>query len=174
MELKCNKRISNKTLFEFYLILRLIIIIILVIITGMIITTSFTRIDFFQILFSNYGDEGKYTLIIFNWFLIFFLIIDERIRPAFIEFHLIEDEIIIKTYNPHLNSWESPFILFGYKRKIRELKVSREEYNNYQLTIGKFGVRKELRLQRTNNNGVYETSDISLSLLRQKEFTNLI
>ena len=169
-----NRMINNKALFEIYLILRAIIFCSVIILTGMIITSFFITIDFFQVLFPNYRDEGKSTLIIFNWVLICLLIIDERIRPAFIEFQLTADEIIIKTYNPHLNRWESPFILFGYKKRIKELKIGKEEYSNYKLTIGKFGLRKELRLQKMNNNGVFETSDVSISLLRKKEYTNLI
>ena len=174
MELKYNRMITNKTLFEIYLILRVIIFITLIIISGMIITTSFTKIDFFQIIFSNYRNEGKYTLMAFDWFLIFCLLIDSRIKPAFIEFRFIKDEMIIKTYNPHQNKWESPFILFGYKKRIKELRIRREEYSDYKITIGKFGFRKEVRLQKTNNKGVYETSDISISILKQKEYMNLI
>jgi len=171
---KYNRMINNKTLFEIYLILRAIIISTVIILVVMIIMSFFTTIDFFQVLLSNYRDDGKYTLITFSWILIYFIIIDERIRPAFIEFQLTADEIIIKTYNPHLNRWESPFILFGYKKRITELKISKEEYYDYKLTIGKFGLRKELRLQKMNNNGVFETSDVSISLLRKKEYMNLI
>jgi len=172
---KYNRMINNKTLFEIYLILRAIIFCSVIILTGMIITSFFIKIDFFQVLFSNYSDDGKSTLIIFNWVLICLLIIDERIiKLAFFEFQLTANEIIIKTYNPHLNRWESPFILFGYKKGITELKISKEEYSNYKLTIGKLGLRKELRFQKMNNNGVFETSDVSISLLRKKEYMNLI
>jgi len=166
--------ISNKTLFEVYLILRFVVFITLLIVWGMIITMSFTKMDFFQIIFFNNRNDCKDALLMFNWFLICLVMIDERIKPGFIEFYCTEDLIIIKIYNPHLNKWESPFVLFGYKQRTRELKISREEYNDYKLITGKFIFRKELRLQKTNNNGVYETLDISISLLRQKEYANLI
>ena len=166
--------INNKVLFEIYLILRAIIFCSVIILTGMIIMSSFTKIDFFQVLFPNYRDEGKYTLIIFNWVLICLLIIAERIKPAFFEFQITANEIIVRVYNPHLYKWESPFILFGYKKRIKELKIGKEEYRNYKLSIGKLGLRKELRLQKINNNGVFETSDVSISLLRKKEYSNLI
>jgi hypothetical protein len=166
--------INNKTVFEFYLISRLIIMITLVVLTGIVLTSTFIKIDFIQHLIPNYVNRGKDTLIIFSWVLIFFILIDERIKPAFIELHFIEDEIKIKTYNPHSNRWESPFILFGYKKRIKELKIIREDYTDYHVTIGKFGFRKELSLQKTNNNGVSKTSDISISLLGQKKYTNLI
>ena len=106
--------------------------------------------------------------------MVFFILIDEKVKPAYIEFEIIEDEIIIKTYNPHSNRWESPFALFGYKRRIKELKMNREEYNNYWLTIGRFGLKKELKLQKINNDGVYKSSNINISLLGQQKYTNLI
>ena len=166
--------INNKTVFEIYLILRLLIMITLVVLSGIVLTSTFIKIEFIQHLIPNYDNKGKDILLIFNWVLICFILLDERIKPAFIEFHFIEDEIKIKTYNPHSNRWESPFILFGYKKRIKELKINREDYTDYHLTVGKFGFRKELSLQKTNNNGVYKTSDISISLLKQKEYKNLI
>ena len=57
---------------------------------------------------------------------------------------------------------------------MKQLRISREEYNDYTLTIGKFGFRKELKLQKTNNTGVYKSSTINISLLGQKDYTNLI
>jgi hypothetical protein len=42
------------------------------------------------------------------------------------------------------------------------------------LTIGKFGIKKELRLQKINNDGVYKSANINISLLGQKKYTNLI
>jgi hypothetical protein len=166
--------INNKTVFEFYLILRLIIMITLVVLSVIVLTSTFIKIDFFQHLFPNDDNKEKDTLMIFSWVLICFILIDERIKPAFIEFHFIEDGINIKTYNPHSNRWESPFVLFGYKKRIKELKITREDYTDYHLTIGKFGFRKELSLQKTNSQGDYQTSDINISLLRKKEYTNLI
>ena len=166
--------INNKTLFEIYLIFRFIIFITIMIIGGLIITKVLLNIDLFQIIFPGYGSLVENPFIVFNWFSICFLIIDEKIKPAFIEFQVIDEEISIKTYNPHSNKWESPFVLFGYKKRIKELKISRAEYNDYKLIIGKFGFRKELKLQKTNNTGIYESSDINISLLGQKKYTNLL
>src|ERR1035437_7855143 len=146
--------INNKTLFEIYLILRLFVFITIIIIGGMIITRVLLKIDLVQIIFPNYGSYVENPLMAINWFSICFLVIHEKIKPAFIEYQLIEDEIRIKTYNPHSTSWESPFVLFGYKKRIKVLKINREEYTNYNLTIGKFGIKKEIRLQKINHDGV--------------------
>ena len=168
---KINKMINNKLLFEVYMIVRLLIFITFIIIAGIIVSRLFLKIDLIPSIFSN---ESKNSLIILNWIMVFFILIDEKVKPAYIEFEIIEDEIIIKTYNPHSNRWESPFALFGYKRRIKELKMNREEYNNYWLTIGRFGLKKELKLQKINNDVVYESSNINISLLGQQKYTNLI
>ena len=169
-----NKIISNKTLFEIYLIFRMIIIIDIIVIGAIVITNVLLRIDFLQAIFSNYRNGGKLTLLEFSMFFLLLIQIDEIIKPAFVELNIIKEEIIISTYNPHLNKWESPFILFGYKNRINKLNVRRDEYIDYKLTITKFGLRKELRLQKINNNEVYETPNINISLLRKKEYTNII
>jgi len=163
--------INNKILFEVYLIVKLIVLILLIIIGGIILSRLFLKIDLIPLLFSH---EGKNSLLFLNLLLVCSILIDERIKPAYIEFEIIDDEIIIKTYNPHSNRWESPFAIFGYKRRIIELKMSRKEYNDYWLTIGKFGLKKELKLQKINNDGVYESSSINISLLGQKKYTNLL
>ena len=168
------KQINNKTIFEIYLIFRFIIFISIIIIGGIIITKVVFKINFLQILFLNYGSAVMNPLILINWFSMIFFIIDEKIKPAFIEFHVTDTEIYIKTYNPHSNRWESPFVLFGYKKRLKELKISRTEYNNYTLTIGKFGFKKEIKLQKANDTGFYESSNINISLLGQKNYTNLL
>lgn len=166
--------ISNKKLFETYLIIRMIIFISIIIIGGMVISKILFKIDFYQDLLPNNKSLVESPLMILNLLLLCFIIIDEKVKPAFVEYQLVEDEIIIKTYNPHSNRWESPFILFGYTKKIKELKVSREDYKDYSLIIGKLGFRKELKLQRIDNNGIYESSNINISLLNTLKYTNLI
>ena len=161
-------------MFDIYLIFRMIIFIAIIIIGGIVISKVLLKIDFFQNIFPNYSSVIENPLMVLNLFLICLILIDERIKPAFIEYQLIEDEIIIKTYNPHLNRWESPFILFGYKNRFKEYKISRVDYKDYSLTIGKLGLRKELKLQKIDNNGIYETSNINISLLDIRKYTNLI
>ena len=165
---------NNKTLFEIYLIFRLFIFITILIISGMIITRVVLKIDLVQMIFPYYGNYIENPLMALNWLSIFFLIIDERIKPGYIEYQLMDDEISIKTYNPHSTRWESPFVLWGYKKRIKAFKINREEYTNYNLILGKFGIKKELRLQKINNDGVYQSARINISLLGQKKYTNLI
>ena len=166
--------INNKKVFEIYMIFRLLMVITILIFGVEVITKTILRIDLLEVIFPNYGTFLADLLIALNFFSIGFLLIDERIKPAFIEFQIIKDKIIIETYNPHSNRWESPFILFAYKKRIKELKISNEEYIDYKLTIGKFGIKKEMKLQKINTNSVYESANINISLLGQRKYANLI
>jgi hypothetical protein len=166
-----NKMINNKRTFEIYLILRFIIWIPFLIIAGIIITALLFKLTPLQIPVSDFG---RHTLLILSWISCLLMIIDGRIKPAFVELQVIEDNIIMRTYNPHLKKWEFPFVLSGYKKRIKELKISREEYNDYKLQFSEFGLKKELRLQKINNNGVYESASINISLLGQRKYTDLI
>jgi len=163
--------INNKKTFEIYLILRLIIFIILLITTVIIATTLLLKINLYQTIASNFGSNTLLSLTLSSSIL---MMIDGRIKPAFIDIQIIGDMILIRTYNPHVKKWESPFGLLGYKKKIKELLISREEYNDYKLQFGGFGLKKELKLHKINNSGVYESANINISLLGQRKYTNLI
>jgi len=166
--------INNKKVFEIYLIFRLLMFTTILIFGVQVITIIFLKIDLLQVIFPNYGILLENLLNALSWLSIGFLLIDERIKPAFIEFQIIKDEIIIETYNPHSNRWESPLILFAYKKRIKELKISNEEYIDYKLTIGKFGIKKEMKLQKISTNSIYESANINISLLGQRKYANLI
>jgi len=166
--------INNKKVFEIYLIFRLLVFTTILIFGVQVITKVLLRIDLLQVIFPNYGTLLENPLIALNLLSIGFLLIDERIKPAFIEFQIIKNKIIIETYNPHSNRWESPFILFAYKKRIKELKISNEEYIDYKLTIGKFGIKKEMKLQKIDTNSVYESTNINISLLGQRKYANLL
>ena len=104
--------INNKTLFEIYLILRLIIFSTLIITGVILITASVLNIAVFQSLYSNVGKDALTSLV---WFSVCCIVIDERIKPAYIEFHFLIDEIRIKSYHPHSNRWESPYVSWVQK-----------------------------------------------------------
>jgi hypothetical protein len=64
--------------------------------------------------------------------------------------------------------------MLGYRKYLKELKISQLEYNDYKLVINNCGFRKVLILQKINKSGIYETSDINISFLGQKKYTDLI
>ena len=163
--------INNKSAFEFYLILRLVIFLLPTIFLGLILSARVGWIDIFQLLFHGFRYVGIY---FFLALVFLFSLIGELIRPTFVEFDFKSDEIIVKTYSPDLYRKSATFALFGYKKRISEFKISREEYNDYKLTIRKFGMYKELKLQKANDNGVYKSPKINISLLSPKKYTNLI
>jgi len=161
-------KISNKSEFQIYIGIKIILFLLEILIAIMAISGLFTH-----------------NLIIINTFLgiIAILIIlglfESVIKPSYFETLINEKEIIIKTFSPKLRNGllknGSRFILlFGYRKHLKEIKLSQHEYNDYKLLIDKFGFRKILILQKINKNGIYETSEINISLLGQKKYTNLI
>ena len=163
--------INNKTAFEICLIIRFVIFLVPAIFVGLIFAARIGGIDLFQLVIHDFI---YFALCLFLALAFIFSITSEIIKPTFVEFDFASDEIVVKTYRPDLYKKSAPFALFGYKKRIIEFKISKEEYNDYKLTIGKLGIYKELKLQKTNNDGVYDSPKINISLLGQKKYTNLI
>jgi hypothetical protein len=100
-------------------------------------------------------------------------------KPSYIETIINEKEIIIRTFNPDFRDGffrnGSVYIkMLNYKKHLKELRLSKQEYNNYKLSIDKLGFHKLLILQKVNKKGIYETSEINISLLGARKYTNLI
>ena len=100
-------------------------------------------------------------------------------KPSYIETIINEKEVIIRTFNPDFKDGlfrnGSVFIkMLNYKKYLLELKLSKQEYNNYKLLIDRLGFRKLLILQKVNNTGIYESSEINISFLGSRKYTNLI
>jgi hypothetical protein len=112
----------------------------------------------------------------FGLLVIFFLLglFRSSINPAYIETIINEREIIIRTFNPNIRNGLDFIFMLKYKKYLKELKLSQQEYNDYKLLIDKFGFRRILILQKINKSGIYETSKINISLLGQKKYTDLI
>lgn len=163
--------ISNKKAFEIYLILRSVVLIGLIVVSGVLISTIVFKLDLYDTVASTVGNS---TLLICTWLSCVLIIIDGRIKPAYVELSVCDSQIVIRTYSPHLSKWRIQFFLMGYKSRIRELLVSREEFNDYALHFGQLGVKKELKLQKINTTGIYESASINISLLSAGEYTKLI
>lgn len=152
-------KISNKSEFQIYIMVYIILLI-------------------FGFLFAIMSISGLSThnLIIINtlWkfipILIIFGLFESLIKPSYFETIINEKEIIIKFFrlsfkNGFLRNGLKPILLLGYRKHLKEIKLSQHEYNDYKLIIDKFGFRKVLILQKINKDGIYETSEINISLL---------
>lgn len=110
-------------------------------------------------------------------FLVVFIVLgifEFAIKPSYIEIVINEREIILRSFNPNIHNILRFILVFRYKKRLKELKLSKQEYNDYKLLIDRFGLRKRLILQKINKGGIFETSEINISLLGQKKYTNLI
>lgn len=143
----------------------------LIIVTGILCTTLLLKMDIYHPITSYIG---SYTLLIITWTFCLLMWIDGKIKPAFIDIQIKEEKIMIRTFSPHFKKWESPFVLTGYNKRMKELVISREEYTDYTLQLKYLGLRKELKFQKTDSNGVYESANINISLLGQQKYTDLI
>ena len=112
--------------------------------------------------------------------LLIFSLFEVVLKPSYFETLIYEKEIIIKTFSLDLrngfvrNGLRNFILLFAYKKYLKEIKLSKQEYNGYKLIIDKSGFRRILVLQKINKYGIYETSELNISLLTQKKYTNLI
>jgi len=106
--------------------------------------------------------------------LIAFGLFEFAIKPSYIETIINEREIIIRTFNPNIRNGLRFILMLGYRKKLSELRLSQNEYNDYKLLIDKCGLRRILTLQKIDKSGIYDTTDINISLLGQKKYTELI
>ena len=96
------------------------------------------------------------------------------LKPSYIETIINEREIIIRTFNPNIRNGLRFILILGYRKHLSELRLSQNEYNDYKLSIDKWGLHRILTLQKINKTGIYETSEINISLLGQKKYTELV
>jgi hypothetical protein len=105
---------------------------------------------------------------------VIFGLFEFTIKPSYIESVINEREIIIRTFNPNLRNGLRFIHMLRYRKNLTELRISKQEYNDYKLLIDKCGLHRILILQKINKSGIYETSEINISLLGQKKYTDLI
>jgi len=159
-------KIDNKKGFQIYIIVNLIFSIIGFLVGILSIQGIITQDwSFIEIIKPYIGLIAIF--IVFGLF-------EFAIKPSYIETKINEREIIIRTFNPNNRNGLRFILILGYEKHLRELRLSQNEYNDYKLVIDNFGLRRILTLQKINKTGIYETSEINISLLGQKKYTELI
>lgn len=133
-----------------------------------------TKWNIIQFLVSKYGFGSLFVLIGLFIFFVIFAIYEYVVRPSYVEMTFNEKEIITRIISSNINNWRSILLVFKNKKYLKELKINKNEYNNYKLQIDKFGFRKLLILQKINKDGIFETSAINISLFGLKKYTNMI
>ena len=168
-------KIDNKREFQIYVLINFIVSLIgIPIITLTSIGLIKREWGLYHFLHQYIGIE--LALVITGLFLIAFIFwaFFRTMNPAFIEVIINEKDISIKTYKPNIHNSISFILMLRYKNSLQEIKLSKLEYNDYKLLIDKFGFRKRLILQKINKTGLYGTSEINISLLGQKKYTDMI
>ena len=99
---------------------------------------------------------------------------DYLIQPAYIEFQILHSEVRFKSFNPNRNNKFRIFLMVFYNRYLIEQTINQQSYNNYILNIDRFGLRRNLILQKLENGILYQSKPINISFLGIKKYTNLI
>lgn len=162
-----QRQIDNKKYFQIYLIMNLVISII-----GISILILYIRGAIIHDV--SFIKQFMIPILLFLAFIFVFKRFERILKPAYIETIINEKEIIIRTFQPNFRNGLRFIFMLRYTMYINELKLSQQEYNDYRLLIDKFGFRKKLILQKIKKDGIYESSEINISLLGQKKYTNLI
>jgi len=140
-------KINNKKAYQIYIILNLIFSIIGFLIGGIsirgLITHDWSIINTLKPYFG-------FIIIFILWGFMEFVI-----RPSYIEIILSEKEIIIRTFSPNIRNGIRFILMLRYQKYLKELKIGKQEYNDYKLKIDKWGLRKLLILQKINKSGIF-------------------
>jgi hypothetical protein len=161
-----GNKIDNKKGFQIYIIVNLIFSIIGFLVGILSIRGVITQDWSFIEIIKPY--TGLFAV------LIVFGLFEFAIKPSYIETIINEREIIIRTFNPNIGNGLRFILMLGFRKHLSELRLSQNEYNDYKLLIDKCGLRRILTLQKIDKRGIYETTEINISLLGQKKYTELI
>jgi hypothetical protein len=162
--------ISNKKEFQIYVIVYFILTVIGFLI-GIISIVSITTGDWILI---NSLKAYPGLISIFLIFVALFVFLELILNPAYIETIINEKEIVIRTFSPNIRNGLRSIRMLRYKSHLKELILSTQDYNDYKLKIDNLGFRKLLILQRFNKLGIAETSQINISFLGIKKYSELI
>ena len=162
-----NNKINNKLVFNFYVWGNLIIVVL------------FFLCLLLLFLANKMHDIGLANSIL-RYILIFPILIaisklfDYLIQPAYIEFQILQSEIRFKSFNPNRKNKSRIFSMLFYEKYLIEQTINQQFYNNYILKIDRFGLRRNLILQKIENGVLYQSKPINISFLGIKKYTNLI
>jgi hypothetical protein len=162
-----DNTINNKLAFNFYVWANLI---------GFVLTFLFLLFLFIAIKTHETGMTNSLLryILIFPVLAAISQLFDYLIQPAYIEFQISHNEIRFKSFNPNRNNKFRIFLMVAYKKYLIEQTINQQSYNNYILKIDRFGLRRNLILQKLENGVLYQSKPIDISFLGIKKYTNLI
>jgi hypothetical protein len=96
------------------------------------------------------------------------------IIPTYFEATVSFGQINIRSFNPNKKNGFRFFLMLFYRKHLIIHTIERQSYNNYRILIERFGIKKSLILQKTENGILYESSPINISFLGVRKYTDLI
>ncbi|MRT94064.1 hypothetical protein [Ancylomarina sp. 16SWW S1-10-2] len=163
-----NDKIDNRIAFSIYIWMYFGFCFLLYNSLGIILYSTKTNN---KILFHN---TIEFSLAICTLSMLIF-IFDYFIKPAYFEAKISNGRLNIKTYNPSKRFFILRFVsMLNYKKNTIEYVIDRQSYNNYKVSIGLWGLRKYIRLQKIDKSEIFESKSINISFLGLKKYTNLI
>ncbi len=96
------------------------------------------------------------------------------IKPTYFEAVFSTGQIVIKTFNPNKISGLRLLTMINFDKYSATIVINKQLYNNYKITIDRFGFRKILTFQKIENNSIYESKPFDISFLGAKKYTELI
>ena len=162
-----NQNISNRLAFNIYVIISFCLTFIIVVLFSFFLIESISGNKLFihqSILFVN--------TVFFLYIL--FVLISLLIQPAYFEAKINFGQIYIKSFNPNKKNGFRFFLMLFYQKYSTEHIIARQSYNNYRIEIERFGFKKKLILQKTENGKLYESKPINISFLGAKQYTDLL
>jgi hypothetical protein len=100
--------------------------------------------------------------------------LDYLIKPSYFEATINFGQINITSFTPNNKNGFKFILIFFYNKYLTEHVIERQSYTDYRILIERFGFKKSLFLQKTENGILFESSPINISLLGVRKYTNLI
>ncbi len=119
-----------------------------------------------------YNDIKPWNLVVYIFLAVtgFFELV---VKPAYMEAKIHDEELIMWVYNPSQARGMEWGLFTGFKNRLTEYRISREEFDGYMIDTGRLGFRKNLVLQKRSKEGITESRPINLCLLGKKKFREL-
>lgn len=160
-------RISNKSIFQIYIILLFITSI------GGFCTFFLTL---YGLLFNDWailiGIINNLGIIIVS-FLTIFLFVDLYIRPEYLEVSFSLTKINIKTYRINRRNGVFFLTIFYYKKNIQTIEILNNTYSHFIVNNSRFGIKRIIHLFNNDNQKVKKLT-LNISLIPIGKYTKLI
>jgi hypothetical protein len=101
------------------------------------------------------------------------MFIEQLIKPAYFEALISSDKITIKTFST-TKFQGFKFAFLKYKNYLVEYTINKDSFDNYKITVGRFGLGKQIILLKSENGLIKQSEPISISFIDTKRFNDFI